>query len=323
MWDEGAEVISDGAEGFADAEAAAVLVDHPETEDGVAVVEDGRRCEGLDDLQAVVGAFGGDDCGVVADEGDVGSFAGDKGFADVVFEGGWRWCVFVGEVGFEEEVVVGVELPEDGEDAFVGEKHLPDGLDPADVGVGVEGLRAELFVEHGLPGVELEDGEDGMVVEVDEGLLLVVPADVLHQELAGVQAGLLGGVAEVGNGEVVFGVVFVFEGGEVDGFGEVRVDVAPLGDEFFVDGVELVGFGGDEGGGHGFEPVPLDDGGFEEGGGGVGVVLEELGRLAAGGAGPADVEAAVEGRRLVVPGPLDGFDGEFGDVEFGVTASRR
>ena len=110
-----------------------------------------------------------------------------------------------------------------------------------------------------------------------------------------------------------------FEGGEVDGLGEVGVDVLPLGDELFVDGVELVGFGGDEGVGHGFEPVPLDDGGFEERGGGVGVVLEEFGCVAGFCAGPADVEAAVEGRGLVVPGPLDGFDGGGGDVEFGVT----
>ena len=57
------------------------------------------------------------------------------------------------------------------------------------------------------------------------------------------EAGLLGGVAEVGDGELVFGVV---ERGEVDGLGEVGVDVLPLGDEFFVDGVELVGFVGDE-----------------------------------------------------------------------------
>ena len=68
-----------------------------------------------------------------------------------------------------------------------------------------------------------------------------------------------------------------------------------------------------------FEPVPLDDGGFEERGGGVGVVLEELGGGAALRACPCDVEAAVEGGGLVVPGPLDGFDGEGGDVEFGVT----
>ena len=36
--------------------------------------------------------------------------------------------------------MVGEELPEDGEDALVGEEHLPDGLDPAGgLVVGVRG----------------------------------------------------------------------------------------------------------------------------------------------------------------------------------------
>ncbi len=173
-----------------------------------------------------------------------------------------------------------VELPEDGEDAFVGEEHLPDGLDPARALVGGEGVGAELFLEHDLPGVELEDGEHVMFVEVEEGLLGVVPADVVHGELAGVEAGLLRGVAEIGDGELVFRNV---ECGEVDGLGEVGVDVFPLGDEFLVDGVELVGCGEAEGGlemvAEISEPVPLDDGGLEERGGSVGVVLEELGGL--------------------------------------------
>ncbi len=85
-----------------------------------------------------------------------------------------------------------------------------------------------------------------------------------------------------------------------------------------MDGVELVGFVGDEALRHVLEPVPLDDGGFEERGGGVGVVLEELGGVAGLGACPCHVEAAVEGGGLVVPGPFDGFDGGGGDVEFGV-----
>ncbi len=97
--------------------------------------------EGLIDLFAVVGAGGGDDGGVVADESDVGAFAGHEGFADVVAHVAGRV-----EVGFEEELVVGVELPEDGEDALVGEEHLPDGLDPADGGVGGEGVGAELLL---------------------------------------------------------------------------------------------------------------------------------------------------------------------------------
>lgn len=43
----------------------------------MAVVEDGVGGEGLVNLFAVVGTRGGGDGGVIADEGDVGSFAGD------------------------------------------------------------------------------------------------------------------------------------------------------------------------------------------------------------------------------------------------------
>jgi hypothetical protein len=62
---------------------------------------------------------------------------------------------------------------------------------------------------------------------VDEAVAGFVPADVLHEELLGGQAGLLGGVAEIGDGEEVFGVVGA---GEVDGLFEIAVDVFPLGD---------------------------------------------------------------------------------------------
>ena len=113
--------------------------------------------------------------------------------------------------------MVRVELPEDGEDALVGEEHLPDGLDPAGGGVGVEGVGAELLGQHDLPGVQLEDGEHVVFVGVKEGLLGVVPADLVHVHLEGAEAGLLGGVAEVDERELVFGVV---EAGEVDGFRE-------------------------------------------------------------------------------------------------------
>ncbi len=65
-------------------------------------------------------------------------------------------------------------------------------------------------------------------------------------------------------------------------------------------------------------PLPLDDGGLDERGGGVGVVFEELGRLTTGGAGPADIEAAVDGGRLLVPSPLDERDGFGRDVELRV-----
>ena len=97
MGDEGAEVAGDQVGGLADAHACAVLVDHPEAEDGVAVVEGGFGGQGLADLRAGVGAAGRVDRGAIADDGDVGALAGVEGFADVI-----RHCARGGEVGFEE-----------------------------------------------------------------------------------------------------------------------------------------------------------------------------------------------------------------------------
>ncbi len=66
-------------------------------------------------------------------------------------------------------------------------------------------------------------------------------------------------------------------------------------------GVELVSFLIDI-----LQPVPLDDGRFEERGGSVRVVFEELGRP---GAVVHEIEAAVEGWRLFVPSPFDERNG--------------
>ena len=69
--------------------------------------------------------------------------------------------------------------------------------------------------------------------------------------------------------------------------------LAPARDESLVDAVELVGVGMGV-----LEPVPLDDGGFEQGGRGIGVVLEQLGRPRAV---VTQIEAAVERRGILLP----------------------
>jgi hypothetical protein len=176
-------------------------------------------------------------------------------------------------------------------------------------------VRAELFGEHGLPRVKLEERQDLVFfgVGVDEGLTIDIPADILQGNGAGLEAGLLGGVADVSDGKVVFGGVLVlvgeFQRGKVDGLLQVGLDVFPLGDQAIVDGVELVCLVEDSGAGKAalqvFEPGPLDDGGFKQRGRGVGVVFKQLGTLAAGGAGPGNVEATVERGGLGVPGLLD------------------
>ena len=100
-------------------------------------------------------------------------------------------------------------------------------------------MRRELLGHHRLPWVELEDGVDAVLVEVEEGVAVGVPADVQHGDGLGGEASLLRGVLQVGEGEHV---LRLFGACEVDGDVEVGGDVLPLGDEALVDGVELVGF---------------------------------------------------------------------------------
>src|SRR5580700_6818638 len=87
--DEAAQVVGDGAGGFADAETGAVLIDHPEAEDGVAglaggVGEYGVGCDALaDERAAAIGAGVFDGLGVGPDDRDVGALAGVQRLADV------------------------------------------------------------------------------------------------------------------------------------------------------------------------------------------------------------------------------------------------
>ena len=59
---------------------------------------------------------------------------------------------------------------------------------------------AELLGDHGLPRVELEDREHLVFDGVEEGLRVGVPADLLHEHLERLIAGLLRRVAQVDQG---------------------------------------------------------------------------------------------------------------------------
>ena len=69
---------------------------------------------------------------------------------------------------------------------------------------GFERVLAEGLVEHPLPGIELEDGFDGLVFEIDKAQALLVPSDLMHGQMLSLQARLLGGVAEIGRRHGVF-----------------------------------------------------------------------------------------------------------------------
>src|SRR6185369_1975563 len=122
-----------------------------------------------------------------------------------------------------------------------------------------------------------------VVLQVDEAL--PVPAEVLDMERARVPAGLQGAVAEVFDvAEILFAVAHAREVQAVrSGDGSERL---PALDQLLMKRVELIGLRSCV-----LQPLPLHDRSFEQRGGRVGVVLEQL-RLAA--AVPAQVEATVE-----------------------------
>ncbi len=87
------------------------------------------------------------------------------------------------------------------------------------------------------------------------------------------------------------------------------MQVAPIGDQLFVDAVELV-----------FvlievaEPEPLDDAGFVEAGGGVGVEFEQLDLAIL----VTEIETAIDGGMVFLPGLFDIGDEFLRDSESGV-----
>lgn len=141
---------------------------------------------------------------------------------------------------------------------------------------------------------------------VHEDLAHFVPADVVDKQKLGFEPALDGAVAEV------FGVGQVFErftdAGEME-FArvEVRLKVAPVSDQFFMDAVELVFIFIEVA-----EPEPLDDARFEEAGRRVGVEFEKFDLAVL----KTEIETPVDGGVVVFPGPFDVGDEFFWDSKF-------
>jgi hypothetical protein len=131
--------------------------------------------------------------------------------------------------------LVGVELPEDGQNALVGEHHLPDGLDPVHQIFGFGDVGSELFAQDPLPRIELEATVNRPLV--GRRKVPAVPANLVDQKFCRLDACLLGGVAHVGRGHRVFVVIHV---SKVERLGKIAVELLPLGDQALMNGIELV-----------------------------------------------------------------------------------
>ncbi len=201
----------------------------------------------------------------------------------------------------------GEEFPEDGEQGLVRPEHLPDRLDPDRPALdSQQGIR--VLGQQPLPGIEGEYIADFPLIEVSELARPLVPPDVADRDLLSGDACLASRVLQIGQRNRVFPVVCACE---VERAGvQVRADLFPLGDQLFVDGVELVGRAA-----YVVQPVPLNHGGFNERGGGVGVVLQHLGRV---DAVEGQVEPAVDGRTFPLPCVLNGRNSGGRNAKFGV-----
>ena len=209
--------------------------------------------------------------------------------------------------------MVRVEVPQRRGQRLGGQEHRPGGLEPVIRLEGADG-RPELLEHHLLPRVELEDRLEMEVPLIGEACILPVEADLLHLHELALQARLHGGVHDVARGhEVLAGVVgvgvgeVVHVGAHAVAAAQVVVDAPPLGDELLVHAVPLVEARQPRLEVDILVPVPLDEGGLEQAGGGVGVVLQHPRRVAVT-AGVDEVEARVEGGVVALqggPGVLD------------------
>ena len=138
-------------------------------------------------------------------------------------------------------------------------------------------MLCEFFLDHPFPRVEFEQVVDGVELGVQENFVRWIVSDFLHVQVFRFDTSLGGRIAKVGDVAEVF--VVICGGGEMDSIPALLSEVSPSFDQLFVDTIELIERGDDLIFGLGiFEPVPLNDGGFEEGGWCIGVVFEKFGR---------------------------------------------
>ena len=280
---------------------AGLSADHPRTDHG-RLARDGRELRAAlvdESFVAVRPRLVGDDRAVAAEDGDVGPLASQPRLAHERIPGERG---SLGE-GRQQVRMAGEQLPQHDQQLLVAEQQLPHRLDPLRGPAALQQEAAELLVDHPLPRVELEDVAHRFAVAVEEARGVDIPLQVLDVDQLGVEPGRLRRLGHVGDGLEVFDdelpVARVVQGREVQpGTGSEApagaADVLPLLHELLVERVELVRpVAADLG-----EPLPLRHRRLHEGGGSVGVELEQLHRPRAV---VGEIEAAVHGRVVLVP----------------------
>jgi hypothetical protein len=149
--------------------------------------------------------------------------------------------------------MIGIELPQDREYRLAAQEELPGRLDHGEP--RARDVLPELVAHHPLPRVELEERANRRAVEIDEGIRIAGPADVLDVDVPRIEPRLKRRVAQILEvAEIFLALLDAREVNDRDGAGQRRADRAPAGDELLVERVELVGVRPDR-----LEPAPLRD----------------------------------------------------------------
>src|SRR2546428_1305442 len=218
---------------FADSDAGCTIVHDPCTDDRVVPLETRQRRVFLEDVSLpAVGSARHEGAGV-APQADVGALPSEDRFPDVI---GSRQGSRI-EIARQKIGVLGKQFPENREDRLVGKQHLPRWLDP---GAGhLQDMRAKSLPRQPFPWIELEQGLDGVSLQVDEAGGVCTPADVLDEYELGGEARLDRRIAEVMGIAVV--LFMIADTPKIERLRTQRtVDLPPPLDELFVQRVELI-----------------------------------------------------------------------------------
>src|SRR6267378_2385074 len=301
---------------FADSDAGCPIIYDPCADDRIVPLEARERRVFLEDVSLLAIGSARHERAGVAPQADVGALPSEDRFSDVI---GSRQGSRI-EIARQKVGVLRKEFPENREDRLVGKQHLPRRLYP---GAGLlQDVRAKSLPRQPFPRIELEQGLDGVSLQVDEARGVCAPADVLDEYESRGEAPLDRRIAEVMGVAVV--LFMIADTREIKRLRTQRtVYLPPPLDELFVQRVELIGAPVHRAARGGFQPLavfqpePLRHARFDECGRRIGVVFEQLGRTVAV---PGEIEAAED--RGVAPRPRVGDVGResLRDREFAVAS---
>ena len=290
MRDKAAEIPRDRRGILANAQAAGLVIDDPNSHDGEVAVKFLHRREGLiNKTLLAIFAPGGDGRLPLLHQCDVGAFAGKFWFLHVT----GRPVVFLefvqSEIGRQKIGMVRIFLPENRQQPFIGQKHLPHRLD--EVRCFQREILGKLFVPHPFPRIQFEIMLNRFFLQIDEPVLSRIETQVFNKKLLYFQAGLETSVLDVEHRLLV--LERIFQTAEMNFARSFCAVFFPSRNQMFVDAVELIGLRIEV-----LQPLPLRHRCFHQRRRGIGVIFQHLRRTRAV---VGKIEPAIQTEVIAIP----------------------